>query len=58
MEYVQELIEEAGVAIVPGRGFFHCEALEKYMRRYVRVAFCKHLSTLRAAGEAMKNMKT
>ena len=59
MEYVEELIEKAGVAIVPGCGFFHCEPAERkanYMGRYVRVAFCKELSTLRAAAEAMKKM--
>ena len=59
MEYVEELIEKAGVAIVPGCGFFHCETSERkanYMGRYVRVAFCKELSTLRAAAEAMKKM--
>ncbi|MCO5589455.1 hypothetical protein L7F22_043422 [Adiantum nelumboides] len=66
MEYVTELIEKAGVAIVPGCGFFHNKighvdssghfGLEgdnfDYTRRYVRVAFCKDESTLLSATEA------
>eukprot|EP00250_Pteridium_aquilinum_P029823 c40184_g1_i1 orf=378-1607(-) len=71
MDYVAELIEKAGVAIVPGCGFFHSkrthseklsssrlEALggkqNVYTRRYVRVAFCKDLTTLESASEAMQ----
>lgn len=75
MEYVAELIEKAGVAMVPGCGFFHntCTFPEKplnsgviegpdasgkkkhdYTRRYVRVAFCKNLSTLKSAAEAIQ----
>lgn len=84
MEYVAELIKGAGVAIVPGCGFFHKESTRKpvpqlgyctsgteqsvetvpcetnndpdeiYKVRYVRVAFCKDMATLRAAETAFR----
>ncbi|XVE77558.1 hypothetical protein DITRI_Ditri13aG0073000 [Diplodiscus trichospermus] len=57
VEYVKELIKQAGVVIVPGRGFFHRESyLDQpseescsYQTRYVRIAFCKSNATLAAA---------
>jgi aspartate/methionine/tyrosine aminotransferase len=72
VEYVAELIKGAGVAIVPGCGFFHEESTRKpvpqldyctsgnndpdeiYKVRYVRVAFCKDMATLRAAETAFR----
>ncbi|OMO63940.1 Aminotransferase, class I/classII [Corchorus capsularis] len=57
VEYVKELIKQAGVVVVPGRGFFHGESsLDQsskeccsYQSRYIRVAFCKSNATLTAA---------
>jgi L-glutamine---4-(methylsulfanyl)-2-oxobutanoate aminotransferase len=48
---VKTLIEKAGVAAVPGRGFFHTEQQdgEIYQERYIRFAFCKSVETLSAA---------
>lgn len=77
MDCISELIEKAGIAMVPGCGFFHVkdtydkqstcnygdtagvDVLNRsidnsdYRTRYVRVAFCKEMSTLRRAAEAM-----
>ncbi|KAM7275609.1 hypothetical protein ACFE04_017475 [Oxalis oulophora] len=57
VEYVKELISQAGVVAVPGSGFFHTNvSLEKssncgnnYRKRYIRFAFCKSDATLAAA---------
>lgn len=84
MEYVTELIQGAGVAVVPGRGFFHKDQApcngqtlssdkdsvndgaiksgdepyfdsysDNYRTRYIRVAFCKDMATLKAASIAI-----
>ncbi|KAL2628509.1 hypothetical protein R1flu_013195 [Riccia fluitans] len=56
VDYVADLIKSAGVVIVPGNGFFHADSLcnENYRDRYVRVAFCKNIATLRSAREAIR----
>ncbi|XP_028053357.1 uncharacterized protein LOC114257764 isoform X1 [Camellia sinensis] len=59
MEFVEELIKQAGVVAVPGFGFFHRNLyLEKfppvdysYQERYIRFAFCKSDATLAAAAQ-------
>ncbi|MBA0768407.1 hypothetical protein Gotri_017209 [Gossypium trilobum] len=51
VEYVEELIKQAGVVVVPGRGFFHGNESCKYQKRYIRVAFCKSEATLNAAAQ-------
>ncbi|XP_017978546.1 PREDICTED: kynurenine--oxoglutarate transaminase isoform X1 [Theobroma cacao] len=59
VEYVKELIKQAGVVVVPGRGFFHTESsLDQpseencsYQKRYIRVAFCKSDATLTTAAQ-------
>ncbi|KAG8484477.1 hypothetical protein CXB51_022849 [Gossypium anomalum] len=51
VEYVEELIKQAGVVVVPGRGFFHGDESCKYQKRYIRVAFCKSGATLNAAAQ-------
>lgn len=55
VEFVEELIKQAGVVAVPGRGFFHREKHSKldqhYRQRYVRFAFCKSDTTLAAAAQ-------
>ncbi|KAJ4783396.1 Kynurenine--oxoglutarate transaminase [Rhynchospora pubera] len=58
IEFVKKLIEKAGVAAVPGCGFFHTTPQpqdgEKYQRRYIRFAFCKSGETLSAARQKME----
>ncbi|KAK9733784.1 hypothetical protein RND81_04G092100 [Saponaria officinalis] len=50
VEFVEELIKQAGVVAVPGCGFFHTKLPQDgYQRRYVRFAFCKTTQTLTAA---------
>lgn len=80
VEYVTELIQRAGVAVVPGRGFFHQDharcngevlsgdndlvgsravksgdelCFDNYRTRYIRIAFCKDMATLKAASAAV-----
>ncbi|GAV57013.1 Aminotran_1_2 domain-containing protein [Cephalotus follicularis] len=61
VEYVKELIRQAGVVAVPGCGFFHSnlpsEELSKpcssYQKRYIRFAFCKSHATLAAAAKKL-----
>ncbi|GKU86956.1 hypothetical protein SLEP1_g1419 [Rubroshorea leprosula] len=65
VEYVKELIKEAGVVAVPGCGFFHTklsiepssEASCSYRKRYVRFAFCKSIATLAAAAQKLSDLK-
>lgn len=45
IEFVEELIKQAGVVAVPGAGFFHGSC----SRKYIRFAFCKSNDTLAAA---------
>lgn len=61
IDFVEKLIKEAGVAAVPGCGFFHsnaCPSVEQqicdYRERYVRFAFCKSDATLSAAAERLR----
>ncbi|GKU86958.1 hypothetical protein SLEP1_g1421 [Rubroshorea leprosula] len=65
VEYVKELIKEAGVVAVPGCGFFHAklsmepssEASCNDPQRYVRFAFCKSIATLAAAAQKFSDLK-
>ncbi|GLU07311.1 hypothetical protein SLE2022_242740 [Rubroshorea leprosula] len=65
VEYVKELIKEAGVVAVPGCGFFHTklsmepssEASCNYPKRYVRFAFCRSIATLAAAAQKFSDLK-
>lgn len=55
IDFARELITKAGVAAVPGRGFFHSPSDdEKYRNRYVRFAFCKSDATLTAAAQNLR----
>ncbi|KAL6640920.1 hypothetical protein ACP70R_019101 [Stipagrostis hirtigluma subsp. patula] len=57
IDFVTTLIKDAGVAAVPGRGFFHrCCDGESYHHRYVRFAFCKGDDTLKAAALNMRKL--
>ncbi|KAL0435941.1 UNVERIFIED_CONTAM: Kynurenine--oxoglutarate transaminase 3 [Sesamum radiatum] len=50
VEFVEELIKQAGVVAVPGAGFFHSKPCADYASsRYIRFAFCKSEDTLAAA---------
>ncbi|KAL0420091.1 UNVERIFIED_CONTAM: Kynurenine--oxoglutarate transaminase 1 [Sesamum radiatum] len=50
VEFVEELIKQAGVVAVPGAGFFHSKPSADYAStRYIRFAFCKSEDTLAAA---------
>ncbi|PIN01021.1 Kynurenine aminotransferase, glutamine transaminase K [Handroanthus impetiginosus] len=50
VEFVEELIKQAGVVAVPGSGFFHANpSADNISRRYIRFAFCKSEDTLTAA---------
>ncbi|KAK8511060.1 hypothetical protein V6N12_033342 [Hibiscus sabdariffa] len=59
VEYVKELIRQAGVVVVPGRGFFHGKSGSdqpsdesfRHQKRYIRVAFCKTEARLCAAAQ-------
>ncbi|XP_042412883.1 probable N-succinyldiaminopimelate aminotransferase DapC isoform X2 [Zingiber officinale] len=56
IDFVKELIEKAGVAAVPGRGFFHGDCNDQTQQsRYVRFAFCKSNDTLSAADQKMRS---
>ncbi|XP_058076165.1 uncharacterized protein LOC131224794 [Magnolia sinica] len=67
VDFTAELIKKAGVAAVPGRGFFHMEATsiplrelslggQNYQERYIRFAFCKSNATLSAAAQKMGDL--
>ncbi|KAJ6680112.1 AMINOTRANSFERASE CLASSES I AND II FAMILY PROTEIN EXPRESSED [Salix purpurea] len=64
VEYVKELIKQAGVVAVPGCGFFHTtlstEKLSQvgcgYQKRYIRFAFCKSSATLAAAAQKLAEL--
>lgn len=57
IDFVTNLINNAGVAAVPGRGFFHPDADgQSYHHRYVRFAFCKSDETLKAAAQKMTKL--
>ncbi|XP_009759649.1 uncharacterized protein [Nicotiana sylvestris] len=65
VEFVEELIKQAGVVAVPGRVFFHTNSssLEdfsstaiSYHRRYIRFAFCKSEETLAAASQKLTEL--
>ncbi|KAL3849718.1 hypothetical protein ACJIZ3_011600 [Penstemon smallii] len=51
IEFVEELIKQAGVVAVPGSGFFHTNSssAEYVSGQYIRFAFCKSQDTLAAA---------
>lgn len=54
IDFVMNLINNDGVAAVPGCGFFHTDAGDQsYHHRYVRFAFCKSDETLNAAAQKM-----
>jgi aminotransferase len=55
VSFAKWMIEEIGVAAVPGSSFFSNPADG---RSIVRFAFCKKLETLRLAGERLASMRS
>lgn len=64
VEFVEELIKQAGVVAVPGCGFFHrnlyveklSSADYNYQKRYIRFAFCKSDATLAAGAQKISDL--
>ncbi|KAJ0975581.1 hypothetical protein J5N97_017546 [Dioscorea zingiberensis] len=57
VDFVRALIQKAGVAAVPGCGFFHIDTdSESYQKKYIRFAFCKSEMTLVAAAQKMQDL--
>lgn len=62
VDCVEELIKQAGVVAVPGRGFFQTNSLREkrveedcsYQNRYIRFAFCKSSATLTSAAQKLR----
>ncbi|XP_076958917.1 uncharacterized protein LOC143634818 [Bidens hawaiensis] len=54
IEFVEELIKEAGVVAVPGCGFFSKKY--DYYNRFIRFAFCKDDATLSSAAHKMQQL--
>ncbi len=54
-EFTHYLVNEIGVAAVPGSSFYH---LPEYGFKQVRFAFCKVLETLKQAGERLQKLNT
>ncbi|KAK9076547.1 hypothetical protein SSX86_004881 [Deinandra increscens subsp. villosa] len=54
VEFVEELIKQAGVVAVPGCGFFHTK--HDYRNRFIRFAFCKNNATLTSAAHKMQQL--
>ncbi|XP_050378055.1 uncharacterized protein LOC126795256 [Argentina anserina] len=62
VQFVRNLIQQAGVVAVPGCGFFHADSyVEKlaqegfsYQDRYIRFAFCKSDQTLSSAAKRLE----
>lgn len=59
VEFVEQLIKQAGVVAVPGSGFFHrssCPSACSYQSRYIRFAFCKSFDTLNIAAQKITGL--
>jgi L-glutamine---4-(methylsulfanyl)-2-oxobutanoate aminotransferase len=53
IEFSRHLVEDVGVAVVPGSSFFHEPGKGSH---FVRFCFCKRQSTLQAAVDRLKNI--
>ena len=51
VRFARHMVEDVGVAVVPGSSFFSRPELGAHL---VRFAFCKRLGTLREAGERLR----
>ncbi len=55
VQFVNRLIEEYGVAAVPGSSFYHRAESGK---RFIRFAFCKTMEVLQQAGDRLQRLKS
>jgi aspartate/methionine/tyrosine aminotransferase len=53
-DFTKYLVEEIGIAVVPGSSFFHEPGRGS---RYVRFCFCKKDSTLQSAGDRLQRIR-
>jgi aspartate/methionine/tyrosine aminotransferase len=53
-DFTRYLVEDIGIAVVPGSSFFH---EPERGSRYVRFCFCKKDSTLQSAGERLQRIR-
>jgi aspartate/methionine/tyrosine aminotransferase len=53
-DFTRYLVEDIGIAVVPGSSFFH---EPERGSRYVRFCFCKKDSTLQSAGEKLQRLR-
>jgi aspartate/methionine/tyrosine aminotransferase len=54
MRFSRHMVEDVGVAVVPGSSFFSRPELGAHL---VRFAFCKKLETLKEAGERLRGLR-
>ena len=53
VRFARHMVEDVGVAVVPGSSFFSRPELGAHL---VRFAFCKKLETLKEAGERLRGL--
>jgi len=53
--FTRYLVEDVGIAVVPGSSFFHEPSAGS---RYIRFCFCKQEKTLRAAVERLQRLSS
>ena len=54
VRFARHMVEDVGVAVVPGSSFFSRPELGAHL---VRFAFCKKLETLKEAGERLRSLR-
>jgi aminotransferase len=54
VRFARHMVEDVGVAVVPGSSFFSRPELGAHL---VRFAFCKRLQTLKEAGERLRALR-
>jgi aminotransferase len=54
VRFARHMVEDVGVAVVPGSSFFSRPELGAHL---VRFAFCKQLQTLKEAGERLRDLR-
>jgi aminotransferase len=54
VRFSRHMVEDVGVAVVPGSSFFSRPELGAHL---VRFAFCKKLETLKEAGERLRTLR-
>ena len=54
VRFARHMVEDVGVAVVPGSSFFSRPELGAHLARF---AFCKKLETLKEAGERLRSLR-